>query len=114
MLKISKRQVLTFSLLTVFFLILSSSGALADAATYDKNAMTEVLCRVLNLVTGGIGKTFAAFAIIALGVGFFGGKVSYAAMIGVTLGIAAMFGAPAIINLMTGGTAFDCKNVISD
>lgn len=114
MLKISKKQFFVFSLFTILFLALSTNNALASGTSaFDKNVMTAVLCRVMNLVTGGIGKTFAAFAIIAMGVGFFSGKVSYAAMIGVTLGIAAMFGAPAIVNLMAGGDAFKCEDVIS-
>jgi len=109
MLKISKKQILTFSLLAFVFLLLASSGALAETPTVEQNAMVDVLCNALKLVTGGIGKTIAAFVIIALGVGFFGGKVSYAAMIAVTLGIAAMFGAPAIVNLITGSDTVICE-----
>jgi type IV secretory pathway VirB2 component (pilin) len=108
MLKISTKKFITFSLLAVFFLVLFSNGALAQS--YDDNDMVKVLCNALNLITGGIGKTVAAFSIIALGIGFFGGKVSYAAMISVTIGIAALFGAPTIVNLVAGGN-FKCEDI---
>lgn len=73
--------------------------------------MQIVLCNVLAFVTGGIGKTIASFIIIGVGLGFFTGKVSWGVLIGVTLGISAMFGAPAIVKAITGGsTAFCDKN----
>ena len=67
--------------------------------------MQQVLCNVLNFVTGGIGKTIAAFIIIGVGLGFFTGKCSWGVLIGVTLGITCMFGAPAIIASVTGDSA---------
>ena len=73
------------------------------------NAMAAVLCNVMRFVTGGIGKTIASFIIIGVGVGFFTGKVSWGVLIGVTLGISAMFGAPAIIGAMTGSASNLCN-----
>jgi ABC-type maltose transport system permease subunit len=52
--------------------------------------------------------TFAAFAIISCGIGFFTGKISWGLMIGITAGIAAMFGAPTIVAAIAGGNALDC------
>ena len=72
----------------------------------QSNAMAKVLCNVLKFVTGGIGKTIASFIIIGVGIGFFTGKVSWGLLIGVTLGISAMFGAPAIIGAITGDSNF--------
>ena len=83
-----------------------------DKVTSDVNAsndMMVVLCNVLNFVTGGIGKTIASFIIIGVGLGFFTGKVSWGVLIGVTLGISAMFGAPAIIRAITGGSVMCSK-----
>jgi type IV secretory pathway VirB2 component (pilin) len=60
------------------------------------------MCNALAVVTGSAGKTFAAFAIISVGVGFFTGKVSWGLMIGVAAGIAAMFGAPSIVAAISG------------
>jgi type IV secretory pathway VirB2 component (pilin) len=91
-----------------------SSDALADGSVISSSANTNVLvetmCNVMELVTGNAGKAFAAFAIISIGIGFFTGKVSWGLMIGVAIGIAAMFGAPTIISAITGKSAYDCTN----
>lgn len=78
----------------------------ADA---DNNAFVETLCNALKVVTGNGGKAFAAFAVISVGIGFFTGKVSWGLMIGITAGIAAMFGAPTIVAAIAGGKAVDCS-----
>lgn len=81
----------------------------ANAA--DQNALSRAMCNALGLVTGTAGRAFAAFAIISVGIGFFTGKVSWGLMIGVALGIAAVFGAPTIVAALTGGDALDCTAV---
>ncbi|GMO65001.1 MAG: hypothetical protein Ta2D_11630 [Rickettsiales bacterium] len=81
-------------------------GDTVSAGTSDTlsgGSMATVLCNVLGFVTGTVGKTLASFTIIGVGLGFFSGKVSWGAMIGVTLGISALFGSPAIIRAVTGG-----------
>jgi type IV secretory pathway VirB2 component (pilin) len=84
--------------------------AYAQAANEDasfslsSNSLSKVMCNALRLVTGSAGKTFAAFAIIATGIGFFSGKVSWGLMIGVAAGIATMFGAPSIVAAISGQT----------
>jgi type IV secretory pathway VirB2 component (pilin) len=70
----------------------------------SSNSLSRVMCNALRLVTGSAGKTFAAFAIIATGIGFFSGKVSWGLMIGVAAGIATMFGAPSIVAAISGQT----------
>ena len=71
-------------------------------ANVSSNSLTRVMCNALRVVTGSAGKTFAAFAIISVGIGFFTGKVSWGLMIGVAAGIAAMFGAPSIVAAISG------------
>ena len=109
---------LSFFLLSVSPAILSSdafaqnaSGASQVSATsnVNQNVLTSTICNVMSIVTGNAGKAFAAFAIISVGIGFFTGKVSWSLMIGVSAGIAAMFGAPSIVAAITGETAFGCK-----
>ena len=79
------------------------SPGIADAsASASSNSFTRSMCNALKVVTGSAGKTFAAFAIIAVGIGFFSGKVSWGLMIGVAAGIAAMFGAPSIVAAISG------------
>jgi type IV secretion system protein VirB2 len=91
---------------------LKTSEAFADEAyaqedasfSLSSNSLNKVMCNALRLVTGSAGKTFAAFAIIATGIGFFSGKVSWGLMIGVAAGIATMFGAPSIVAAISGQT----------
>jgi type IV secretory pathway VirB2 component (pilin) len=104
-----KISLVTFSILALFPILSSNAGigqALAQVvdSSYNisSNSLTRVMCNALRLVTGSAGKTFAAFAIIATGIGFFTGKVSWGLMIGVTAGIATMFGAPSIVAAISG------------
>ena len=73
-------------------------------ASTSKNTFVKSVCNAFRIVNGAAGKTFAAFAIIATGIGFFSGKVSWGLMIGVAAGIATMFGAPSIVAAISGQT----------
>ena len=116
-----KISLATFSILALFPVLSSNIGlgqALAQVsdASYNisSNSLTRVMCNALRLVTGSAGKTFASFAIIATGIGFFTGKVSWGLMIGVTAGIATMFGAPSIVAAISGqDTNMTCSNNIN-
>ena len=111
-----KISLVTFSILALLPILSSNAGigqALAQVvdSSYNisSNSLTRVMCNALRLVTGSAGKTFAAFAIIATGIGFFTGKVSWGLMIGVAAGIAAMFGAPSIVAAISGeNTSMAC------
>jgi len=117
-----KISLATFSILALFPILSSNAGigqALAQTVTdssynISSNSLTRVMCNALRLVTGSAGKTFAAFAIIATGIGFFTGKVSWGLMIGVTAGIATMFGAPSIVAAISGqDTNMTCSSTIN-
>ena len=86
-------------------------GNVADEKySINQNTFTKSMCNALRVVNGSAGKTFAAFAIIATGIGFFTGKVSWGLMIGVAAGIATMFGAPSIVAAISGeNVAMMCK-----
>ena len=64
----------------------------------------------MEVVTGNGGKAFAAFAILSVGIGFFTGKVSWGLLVGVTMGVGAMFGAPSIVSAISGKAVFECGN----
>ena len=104
------------SLLFVFAPIATGSNdVFAQDNTYsatDANALTGTMCRAFQLATGTAGKTFAAFAIISMGLGFFTGKVSWGLMIGVMAGIAAIFGAPTMVSAIGGEEAMNCEAVL--
>jgi len=117
---------ITLKLFTILFLVASIisiapaiGGVLIENANaqgfsnasynISSNSLTRVMCNALKIVTGSAGKTFASFAIIAVGIGFFSGKVSWGLMIGVAAGIAAMFGAPSIVAAISGeNTSMAC------
>jgi len=114
--KISKEQSLIFAFCFMFalvspyaleFLAISGGDALA-AGAFDDNAFVTAFCNILAIVTGQAGRAFAAFAVLSVGIGFFTGKVSWGLLIGVTAGIAALFGAPTIVDAIAGGDDSSC------
>ncbi len=85
-----------FSLLTILFLTDNSF-----AATYT--VIESTLCKLLDMLTGTIGKGVAAFAIMFVGISLFMGKVSWGLAISTALGIGAIFGAAGIVTALGGG-----------
>ena len=106
--KIMNKKVCLFAL-TFFAIFLLSKGAFADDGT--PNALEVVLCNALALVTGGVGRTIAAFGVISLGAGFFMGKINWSTMLAMALGIAVLFGAPTIVGAIAGGDTDFCEGV---
>jgi len=66
-------------------------------------AMTDAMCNGYKIFNGPVGKMAAVFAIVALGIGLFMGKITWGLVIAVALGIGAIFGAPKLVAVMTGG-----------
>lgn len=100
------KKLFFLSLFTVSFVGVAYA---ADPTPATTDPMTATLCNIYLFITGGIGKTICAFTIIGVGIGFFTGKVSWGVLIGVALGIASLFGGPAIMAAVTGGDA-PCKD----
>lgn len=67
------------------------------------NPLTNTLCTLVQWLTGPTGRAVATLAIIIIGVGALMGKVSWGMAIIVALGIAIVFGAPTLLNLLGGG-----------
>ena len=115
---IARVVIFSFFLMAVAPVIIpiTSSAAFATTAaesSYNTNVLVDVMCNVLNIVTGNFGKAVAAFAVLSVGVGFFTGKVSWGLMIGVAAGVAAMFGANSIVGAITGESVIDCSTYTS-
>jgi len=87
-------------ILAFFAFTLIESSAFASTGS-------GILCNALSFFTGNLGKTLALFALIALGVSFFLGKISWGTVLAVAFGIACIFGGTAIVNALstTGGGA---------
>ena len=107
------------ALLSLFFLavtpavvpalVLDAKAQSTTSASVNNNILVSTLCNMMKIITGNAGKAIAAFAIVAVGVGFFTGKVSWGLLVGVTAGVAAMFGAPTIVSAISGKSSFDCQ-----
>ena len=90
-------------------LVLDAKAQSTTSASVNNNILVSTLCNMMKIITGNAGKAIAAFAIVAVGVGFFTGKVSWGLLVGVTAGVAAMFGAPTIVSAISGRSSFDCQ-----
>ena len=114
---IYKKNHLAFLLAIAMFLLVIFGPKFALAQVYlsadglDQSPITRGLCNVFEMANGNVGKSIAIFAIVACGFGFFTGKFSIALVIGITLGIGILFGAPKIIAALTGGSAVDCGSI---
>lgn len=85
------------------------SLTLCAAQAYAATAFDATMCNIDSIVTGPAGKTLAAVAIVATGVGFFTGKISWTLMIAMTMGIASIYGAPTVVSALTGQEVFECE-----
>ena len=117
---IYKKNHLAFLLAIAMFLLVIFGPKLALSSEItistnglDQSPVTRGLCNVFEMANGNIGKAIAIFAIVAVGFGFFTGKFSIALVIGITLGIGILFGAPKIISALTGNQAVDCSTITS-
>lgn len=81
----------------------------AMAAAGDSNAIEQVFCNVVLILTGTTGKAIATVAVIAVGVGALLGKISWGMALIVALGVALIFGAASIV-LALGGTGNACSS----
>ena len=79
--------------------------ALAAGDTVDKNKISDILCNVVKLITGNIGKAISVLIIITLAIALFLGKVSWGMAIAVAVGMGIMFGAPGIVSLVADGNS---------
>ncbi len=98
------------SLLTAILIIFSFT--ILDSFAAGDAFLTQI-CNASNIVTGNGGKAFAAFAVIAVGIGFFSGKVSWGLLIGVSMGVGSIFGAPSIVAAISGQSAFQCDSGVT-
>ena len=74
----------------------------------EQNAFSQAICNFMNIVTGNAGRAVVGVVVIVLGIMFFLGKVSWSLVLAVALGAGAMFGAPAIVGVIT-GKQFTCR-----
>lgn len=93
--------------LTLVFAVCICFGMIPDSAFASGNALEQVFCNVVTLLTGTTGKAVATVAIIAVGVGALLGKISWGMALIVAVGVALVFGAGTIVSAL-GATSQDC------
>ncbi|MBU6338606.1 MAG: TrbC/VirB2 family protein [Rickettsiales bacterium] len=98
-----KKIIFSLTSLIIFFVTLDAFAA---------SAIDSVMCNASNIATGPAGKAFACFAIISVGIGFFTGRMSFGLMIGVSMGIATIYGAPTVVSALTGKALFECEDAV--
>jgi type IV secretory pathway VirB2 component (pilin) len=64
-----------------------------------------VLCNVVKVLTGKVGKGIATVAIVFLAIGLFLGKLSWGVALATAVGIAGIFGSAQIVDILGGSTA---------
>lgn len=62
--------------------------------------MAIVLCRVVGMILDDVGRGLATLAVIVVGIGAMLGKVSWGMAMTVAVGIAVVFGAPALVGML--------------
>jgi type IV secretion system protein VirB2 len=98
-----------FAFLLPFFIpnIAFSAGAATDG-------LQGALCAGYGFFSGGVGKTFGIFAIVALGIALFLGKASWGLAVSVAIGIGLLFGAPKIVNMLAAGSGSSAAGCNTD
>lgn len=76
---------------------------LPEKAMAQDNAITEALCTIIEQLSGPVGRGIAVVAVIFLGFSLFLGKITWGLAIALAIGIAAIFGAGEIVELLGGG-----------
>ncbi len=106
---------LLFGFLLIMFFLVSD----ANAALNGVNKATQVLCDIITLVRGRIGRAITMFAILGLAIAFVLGSISWQKLMMVSVGIGIFYGAESIAlvilpstvagisGTMANGTAFD-------
>lgn len=90
-----------FLTLTLFAAVM----LLPDIALADGDEpISDTLCAIISWLRGTTGRAIATIAIIIVGVGALMGKVSWGMAIIVAIGVAIVFGAPQIVEILGGGT----------
>lgn len=85
------------------FVRIFASLLIPSALTFaNDGTMIGILCNAYAVFGGPLGQALAIFAIVALGVGLFMGKITWGLVFAVALGIGAIFGAPKIATFITG------------
>lgn len=71
--------------------------------TNPGDSITGILCKVIEQISGPIGKAIAVLIVISLAIALFLGKVSWGMAIAVAVGMGILFGAESVVQLISPG-----------
>jgi type IV secretion system protein VirB2 len=108
---LSKAMIIAFMAITLFSVAPVYQGNALTPA--EGGAITEILCRASNFISGNTGKAIAVLVVISLAIALFLGKVSWGMAIAVAVGMGILFGAPGLVGAISGDSSFSttCENV---
>ena len=94
---ITQEQIRLFTLVTLatLFLFMMMNNALAD-----DDPLGDVMCEVLFMIYGNLGRALATIAIVILGIGATLGKVSWGLCMTVAVGVSVIFNAHHVIKAL--------------
>jgi len=95
-------------LATIVMCIMMLYSTMLPATASAANTITSVMCVATNQLTGPIGRVIAVVVIASLAISLFLGKVSWGLAIATMVGMGVLFGAPALVNLLSAGNAAIC------
>jgi type IV secretory pathway VirB2 component (pilin) len=81
----------------------SGGGSIDPSSAGGTNAITQVLCNIVELLTGNIARGVAIVAIVVVAVGLFMGKFSWGVGLATAIGIAMIFGAGSVVRWLSTG-----------
>ena len=90
-------------------LVLALTVMIPDLAS--ASPLTNTICVVIENLQGDIARGIAAVSIIFLGFSLFLGKVTWGVALATGMGIGAIFGAGAIVNLLGTDNAMSCSGI---
>ncbi|SRR5579875_533494 len=79
------------------------AAALAPSQAYAMDPVSAILCIVIGIVEGNLGRAIATIAVISIGVTALLGRVTWGQALMVATGIGVIFGAIGLIVLITSG-----------
>lgn len=97
-------------MLAVVAVMLPELASAAAGSTANDNNLTAIVCNVILLLQGNIARGVAAFGVIFLGFSLFLGKISWGTALALAMGLGAIFGAQALVNLASGSAALTCSS----
>ena len=84
------------------------ASASASASASQQNdapggQIAGVLCNVISIAQGNVGKTIAILVIISIAIGLFLGKITWGVAIAVSVGMGVLFGANSVVEFIAAG-----------